>query len=154
MLHVLFKLGKERYALPCQHLVRIIPMVQLKELPQAPSFVSGLLNYRGSIIPVIDLSALVHGRPAGARLSSRIMLVNYRGAGEAAHTLGLLAEEVTETMKLEPKALAPPGITVEGARYLGQVASTEKGMIQIVEVDHLLPQSLKDSLFQTEATRA
>ena len=154
MLYILFNLGKERFALPCRNLVRIIPMVRLKELPQSPSFVAGLLNYRGSIIPVIDLCVLVHGHPADARLSSRIMLVNYRGAGEVEHILGLLAEAMTETMKIEPKELAPSGLTVAGARYLGQVASTEKGMIQIIEVDQLLPQTLKDSLFQTEATAA
>jgi chemotaxis-related protein WspB len=151
MLYLLFQLGQERYALSCQRIERILPRVRLKALPHAPPCVAGLLDCREKIIPVIDLCALATGQPASRRLSSRIILVNYRAHAESGHLLGLLAEDVTETLQMTEEDLAPTGLKVEQAPYLGKVASSERRMIQIIEVDRLLPPSLQDSLFQPEA---
>ncbi|MHB8520990.1 MAG: chemotaxis protein CheW [Limisphaerales bacterium] len=154
MLHLLFRLGKERYALPCRTVERIMPLVQLRSLPHAPAHVAGLLNYRGTIIPVIDLCTLTTGQPASFRLSSRIILAKYSSAGPASHLLGLLAEEVTETLPLTEADLSSSGLKVEDAPYLGKIATTEQGLVQNIEVEQVLPPSLRDSLFQFDAVTA
>ncbi len=151
MLHILLKLGNEPYALPARQVVRIVPMLQLKTLPQAPACVAGLLDYRGAVTPVIDLCALALGRPSSPRLSTRILLVSYPITRHDQRLLGLLAEDVTETVELDVKKAAPSGVTVADAPYLGKVATTEYGMVQLIEVEQLLPSSLRQSLFQPEA---
>jgi chemotaxis-related protein WspB len=148
MLCLLLSLGSENYALPCRDVVRLVPSVELKSLPQAPAYVAGLFNYRGRIVPVIDLCALTLGRPAGSCLSSRIVLVHYGKADNGTpHLLGLLAESMTETIVFGESDLAPAGVALPHAPFLGSVASTDAGMVQMIDVGRLLTPEAKALLF-------
>ena len=148
MLFILFQLGRDRYALDAAQVAEVLPLVQIKEIPQAPAGVSGVCNYRGSAVPVIDLSALVLGRPARRSLSTRLILVRYPTAAGDRRLLGLIAERATETLRREPAHFTATGLTPEGAPYLGPVLAEARGLIQWVEVDRLLPAPVRDALFQ------
>jgi chemotaxis-related protein WspB len=147
MLFLLFQIGSERYCLEVSRVVEVVPLVLFKSIPHAPPYVSGLFNYRGTIAPVIDLSALLYDSPCKPLLSTRIILVDYISADAERHTLGLLAEHVTETISCKEEEFHPPGIEVEGARFLGDVIFTDDGMVQRVEVERMLPESLQTYLF-------
>ena len=54
MLFLLFQLGKERYALEATRVVEVVPLLALKQLPQAPKGVAGIFNYRGRPVPAGD----------------------------------------------------------------------------------------------------
>ena len=60
MQFLLFSLGNDRYGLDTRRVVRVLPQLELKEIPQAPGWVAGLMNYRGQPVPVIDLAMLAH----------------------------------------------------------------------------------------------
>ena len=62
MLHILFHIGPERYALDSREVAEVVPMVQFKEIPGAPDYVLGIFLYRGQPTPVLDLSRLA-GKP-------------------------------------------------------------------------------------------
>jgi chemotaxis-related protein WspB len=149
MLTLLFYLGDDCYALAHDQIVEVIPTVDLREVPRAPDYVAGLFNYRGLIVPVIDLCQLAQGHPCRIYLSTRIILVNYLGKDGSNQTLGLMAERVTETVQQQEKACADPGIRIENAPYLGKVAMREDGeeMIQYIQVERLLSEALSDVLF-------
>jgi chemotaxis-related protein WspB len=142
MLFLLFQLGADRYALPASLVREVLPLVELKKIPQAPPGVAGVFNYHGEPVPVLDLSEFVLGKPAKPSLSTRILLTDYRR-----HALGLIAEQATETIRRDEADFAETGITVEGAPYLGPVATDERGVIQRVELDALLPEGIRDVLF-------
>src|SRR5438105_11295634 len=80
MLLLTFKIGSDRYALPASQMIEVVPLVSLKKIPQAPPGVAGIFNYHGQPVPVIDLSELTIGIPAQARVSTRIILINYSAA--------------------------------------------------------------------------
>jgi chemotaxis-related protein WspB len=147
MLFLLFQIGKERYCLEVSRVVVVVPLVLFKPIPHAPLYVSGLFNYRGTIVPVIDLSALLYDNPCKPLLSTRIILVDYVNTNGDHHTLGLLAEHVTETISRKAEEFRSPGIEVEGSRFLGDVAFTDDGMVQRVEIERILPESLQGYLF-------
>ncbi len=147
MLFLLFQIRDERYCLEVSRVIEVAPMVLFKPIPHAPVYVTGLLNYRGTSVPVIDLSALLYGEPSRPRLSTRIILVDYVGADRTHHTLGLLAEHVTETISRKEEDFQPPGIEVEDARFLGKVVFTDDGMVRRVEVEKMLPEALQEYLF-------
>jgi len=151
MLLLTFNLGGERYALESSRVVEVIPMVPLRKLPHAPDCVAGLFNYRGAVVPVLELRQLVQGGPCQPCLSTRIILVSWVSPkGRKSHTLGLMAERVTETVQKTSLDLSPPGITVEKAPYLGEIILGEGGMIQCLRLEHLLPDGLREALFQAE----
>ncbi len=147
MLQVLFQIGSDRYALDSRQVVEIVPRVRFKEVPGAPDYVRGLFEYRGRIVPVIDLCRLV-GKPAAPDLmSSRIMLVNYPDRRGGAQVLGLLAENVTDTVRPSPGASQPAAVAAPAAEFLGPVAATDAGLVQEVRVADLLPPDAQALLF-------
>ncbi len=154
MLFLLFKIGQDRYALPASQMVEVVPLVNLKNIPQAPPGVAGLFSYHGQPVPVLDLSELATGKVAEARVSTRIILVYYPGAAGEKHILGLMAEQISETIRRGKTDFLAPGLAVKTAPYLGAVLMDNRGIIQCVEVEKLLSESLRELLFQEPAGQA
>ena len=148
MLFILFHLGNDRYALDSRQVIEVVPMVILKRLPNAPNYVGGLFRYRGVVVPVIDLCALIRNAPCSRLLSSRIVLVSYPGSDGRKHVLGLMAERIVETLTACEADLAPSGIDLNESPYLGKIICREQEMIQCIRIEHLLPDSLRSTLFQ------
>jgi chemotaxis-related protein WspB len=153
MLFLLFELGSDRYALDVRQVSAVLPLVTITQIPQAPPAVAGLVDYRGTAVPVIDLQQLTLGRPARRRLSTRLVLVHYTDPGGTTRLLGLIAEKATETMRREDSDFAPSGVTTEGAPYLGPVTTDARGVVQRIDVQTLLPAELRDLLFRETAGR-
>lgn len=143
MLFLVFEIGQERYCLEVSSIIEVTPMVIFKKIPHAPAYVSGLFNYRGAIVPVIDLSTLLIGIPSRPLFSTRIILVDYVG-DKTHHILGLLTERATETFSCKEEDFQPPGIEVDGAQYLGDVIFDERGMIQRVRIEKLPPETMRE----------
>ena len=143
---LVFSIGPDRYGMRLGAIVRVLPAVELKQLPLAPSFVAGLMDLHGEPVPVIDLSRLAGVIPEQLWFDSRIILVDYPAGDGAMRQLGLLAEHVIGIESLDAAALADSG--VEAAPFLGQVAGGAAGMLQLVELDHLLPPDVRLLLFQ------
>lgn len=150
VLLVIFHIGRERYALDSRYVAEIVPLVPFRELPRAPEYVCGLFEYRGRIVPVVDLSSMAGKGSAKRLLSTRIILIQYKDGRDDSRVLGLLAEQVTETIKVDETLLSSPGIRVGEAPYLGKVMTDPKGMIQCIQTEELLPASVRDVLFPIE----
>jgi chemotaxis-related protein WspB len=139
MLVLVFQVGTERYAIPCQKLVEVIPLVKLRTLAQSPPWLAGIFTLRGALVPVVDLCQLMLGTPCPDRLSSRIMLARI---GE--RMVGLLAEQVTEAMSVKGRRAA---VAVPGTPYLGDMLlGGEDTMVQLLDVDKLLPETMQQML--------
>ena len=147
MLFLLFQLGQDRYALDTGRVAEVLPLVAITPIPQAPVEIAGLFNYRGAPIPAIDLSQLTLGRPARRRLNTRIVLVHYPDVHGDTHLLGLIAEKVSETVRRDASDFVPSGVTNDRAPYLGPVATDARGLTQRIDVERLLPASVRDVLF-------
>lgn len=147
MLLLVFQLASHRFALDSRQVIEVLPLVQFRPLPQAPTGVAGLFSYHGGPVPLLDLAALALGEPSQSRMSTRIILVNYQDGAET-HPLGLLAEKTTDTIRREASDFAPPGVAVDATPYLGPVTNDERGMIQRVEINELLPETVREILFR------
>ena len=77
-----------------------------------------------------------------------MLLVHYPDENGTPRLLGLIAEKATETLRREPGDFVASGVKSDGAPYLGPVASDARGLIQWVQVDKLLPASVREVLFQ------
>ena len=151
MLFILFQLDADRYALPAHEVAEVLPLVAVKALPGAPAGVAGLIDYRGTAVPAIDLSALALGRAAKRRVSTRVLMVRYTPARGGERLLAVIAEHATETLRKPPGDFKPTGVASEATRYLGPVAHDARGLIQRVEVSALLTDALRAALYPEEA---
>src|SRR5215469_10743850 len=136
MLFLLFQLGKDRYALDAGRVVEVVPLLELKKIPQAPKGFAGFFNYRGRPVPAIDLCQLSVGVPAAERLSTRIIVINCSDARGRPHLLGLIAEHATETLRKEPGEFVDAGFKFGPAPYLGPILLDPKGAIQWIHEQH------------------
>jgi chemotaxis-related protein WspB len=147
MTFLLFQLGRDRYVLEAGRVMEVVPLVELKQIPEALPGVAGMFNYHGKPVPVVDLSQLTTGHPANERLSTRIIIVNYPDETGREHPLGLIAEHATGVIRRETADFVEPGIKLGGGAYLGPVLTDSEGVIQWVHAQRLLPAPVRDRLF-------
>ena len=140
-----FHIGAERYGLQLAGLRQVLPVAALKELPLAPPYVAGLLDLHGTPVPVIDLAQMAGLGPSVARFDTRIVVADYAAGDGSVRALGLLAERVLGVRQIAPNELSEPG--VRGAPFLGRVAADGGAMLQLVELEQLLPAEVRAALF-------
>jgi len=147
MLFLLFQLGQDRYALEASRVVEMVPLLALRRLPHAPRGVAGFFNYRGKLVPAVDLSELTLGQSAAERLSTRIFIVNFAAPDGHSHLLGLIAEHATEMLRADSASFIEHGVKLGAAPYLGPVLLDPKGPIQWLYEERLLAEPVRKLLF-------
>lgn len=150
MLVVLFEANDQTYALPAGEVIEVLPSLALRDVPASPAWLAGLACVRAAVVPVVDLSARLGGRPARAALSTRIALV--RRAGREGAAVGLLAEKMTGTARVEQVG-ALRSLAVPDAPFLGDVVLDDGRMIQLVRPQHLLLSADIEALLFEEGGR-
>jgi chemotaxis-related protein WspB len=147
MLILLFQLGKDRYALEANRVVEVVPLLSLTKIPQAPKGVAGMFVYRGRAVPAVDLCELTIGSPARERLSTRIIVVDYSEASGRSQLLGLIVERATGMMRRDARDFMDAGLRAATAPFLGPVLTDDRGVIQLLHAQKLLPENVRDLVF-------
>jgi purine-binding chemotaxis protein CheW len=132
---VVFRLGSEAYSLRLHEVREIIMVGNITPIPRAPSFVEGVLNLRGEVMPVIDLRERF-GLPRQAVTSvSRIVITPIGGVAT-----GLIVESVEEVKSVDQRRLEdPPKVTAVGANtFIEKVARVDQNVIFLLNVQCLL----------------
>jgi len=142
-----FYVDSNRFVLPAKDVIAIVPMVSLHEVPKAPEYVVGILNYHGESVPVIDVRALMTGDITDQRLSTRIAIIKFSLAKHDQRLIGLLSEKLTEVMRIDESQFQPSGVTNASTRYLGDVITDNKGILQRLKVSELIPETAQELLF-------
>lgn len=144
MLVLLLRIGDQRFGLDAGDVLAVVPCVPLLPVPGAPEWIAGLLHHRDGIAPVVDLVRLVGGRPAAALLSTRIVIL--RCDDGSGGLIGLRAEGVTETVRVEESRLRASGVRAPGAPWLGPIALDAGGPLQLVRWTDLVPAALRAAI--------
>jgi chemotaxis-related protein WspB len=150
MLLLLFEIGNGRYALETNQIIEIVPLVNLKKIPTTPAYVAGLMNYRGEGIPVVNLCQLVDNAPIEDALSTRIIIVSYPIKNLGDRPLGLIANNVTETIRTKLSKPPPTGVLMDKSLYGGEIAPETSDMIQWFDIKKMLPEKEITLLFEEE----
>ncbi len=144
-LYLLIRLGIDRYAIDAEAVLEVLPIVRFKSIPSAPVGVVGMMSFRGSAIPVMDLNIIAFGAPTAERMMTRIVVVRYRQhdiGGETA-LFGLLIPEVLQTAHFDSSSFERVGLANARAPYLGPVLITPDGVLQQLLVAPLLNEELR-----------
>jgi chemotaxis-related protein WspB len=144
----LFELNGDRYVLDIAQIVEVLPLVDLKKIPQSPPGMAGIFSYRGEPVPVVDVCEILLERPARRMLSTRLILVRHPDGNGGEHLLGLIVEKATRMLERDPGDFTDSGVTNEGVPCLGPVATDQGGVIQWVDPYKLLSNAVRDVLFR------
>lgn len=137
MLMLLFYVGNSRFALNSEYIVEIVPKVDLKQIPHAPSYLPGLLNYGGIPVPVIDTVRLIEDRSSGNSMHTRIVLLKHPSF-EKINYLALICEKAVTAVDLEMSQFVSTGLRSEEQPYLGGIYTEGLDTIQYFDIPVLV----------------
>jgi chemotaxis-related protein WspB len=150
MLLLLFEIGNGRYALETNRIIEIVPLVNLKKIPTSHAYVAGLMNYRGKGIPVVDLCQLIDNSSFEDVLSTRIIIVSYPIKNLGDRSLGLIANNVTETVRTKLNKPPPTGVFMDSSHYNNNETHEVTDMIQWFDIKKMLTEEEIALLFEEE----
>ena len=134
---VIFRLGNEEFGVPIHSVQEIVRVPeQLIRVPQTPAFVEGVVNLRGSVLPVVDLRTRLQLPRIERQDRQRIMvftLANLR--------TGFIVDQVSEVLKISKTLIdSTPQLSKDNGGLLVRIANMEKQkrMVQIIEPEFLL----------------
>ena len=137
--HVTFSLMGEEYALPINNVREIIEFESLTSIPSMPPVVRGVMNLRGTVVPIVDLP-VKFGLPASSLgRGSYIVVVDLLWSGESVR-LGLLTPElgrVVEVTDKEVSAVPDFGTRIQ-SEYLRGVARVDERFVLFLDAERLL----------------
>lgn len=130
-----FTIGENLYAVDIMRIREIIRPQKLTSLPKAPPFVEGVINLRGSVLPVIDLRKRFDLPLREFDSSVRLLIVRV-----SKQLLGLVVDNVTEVITIPVKDIKPPPQVVGGigAKYLVGVCLAKESLIILLNIDTIL----------------
>jgi purine-binding chemotaxis protein CheW len=142
---IIFQLGDQEYGLPIAAVDEIArPPERITRLPKAPAFIEGVMNLRGTIVPIIDLRRRFELASKEPESTQRVLVLAV-GDGKA----GFMVDGVSEVMKIAADAIRPaPELSPEQMRLIGRVANLPVAgrIILLVDPMQLLDQIEADVL--------
>ena len=142
---VVFRLDKEEFGVPIESVQEIVRVPdELTHVPKAPAFVEGVINLRGSVLPVIDQRRRLGMATVARNDRQRIMVFLLDGV-----RTGFIVDSVAEVLKIPKHAIeSSPRLSLEQARLIARVANLEqqKRMIQLIEPSRLIAEEQREEL--------
>ena len=141
---VVFSIEGQRYALPLHAVERVLPMVAVSPLPQAPAVALGVINVHGRVVPVLDLRRRFGLPPRDHGLTTHLLV-----ARTAPRTMALPVDEVLEVQDVAPSAVTAPDVILPGIGHVAGVVALPDGVLFIHDLEACL--SLEEERRLTEA---
>jgi len=143
MLLLTFHAAGGLYGVDAARVREVVPLVDARPVPHAPPYLAGLFDYRGRVVPVVDLGRLLGGAPCRPLLSTRVVVIESAGAGRG--LVGLVAEQVSDVRPVGADQVVFPATPLGDAPYLGAVVRVDGGLVQLIEPDRVLEGPLLDA---------
>lgn len=135
---VTFKIGEEEFGVDILKVQEIIRMMPITKVPNAPNFVEGVINLRGSVIPIIDMRKRF-GMSANAHdAQTRITVMDLQG-----QVVGFVVDAVREVLRIKESTIEPPPAVVSGigSEYLKGVGKLDDRLLILLDLDKLLSEA-------------
>jgi purine-binding chemotaxis protein CheW len=129
-----FRLDNEDYAIAITKIQEIILMKPITRIPQVPDFIEGLINLRGSVIPIVNLRKRF-GLPAReVDDETRTIVVNI-----LEKTVGCIVDAVTQVMRINRDQIQPPPLSVLAVshQYIAGLARLDDRLLIILDIERL-----------------
>jgi len=134
-----FNLDDERYAVPVASVEVVLEMASITRVPMCPPYLRGVINHRGSVVPVVDLKAVFGRGQTELSEGASIIVTQIDYEGESL-TAGVLADEVQEVLELDPRNVesAPSfGSRIDGSFVKG-IGKHGEGFVILLDLERAL----------------
>jgi len=140
--YLTFKLDEEVFALDVAKVREILELTSITKVPQTPGFMRGVINLRGSVVPVIDLR-LKFGMSATVNTINTCIIVAEVQMDDDTIVLGTLADSVQEVVEMEPEAIeAAPHIgTRLNTDFIRGMGKSDNHFVMILDIDKVFSET-------------
>jgi purine-binding chemotaxis protein CheW len=132
---VVFELGTEYFGVGIDAVESIVKMQEITRMPQAPSFVEGVTNLRGTVLPVIDLRMRLSISKKEQTRETRIVVVNMNSM-----KVGMIVDGVSEVLTVSDDVIEPPPsmFSTIDTQYITGIARLEGRLIILLDLMEVL----------------
>lgn len=148
---VTFRLGGEEFGLDVFQVHEILRYSEPTPVPRAPAFVEGVLDVRGTLIPIVDLRKRFELPRVTYDDDTRIVLVDFQ-----AERLGLVVDAVTEVLRAPETAVQPPPAYFKGlaAEFIRGIVRLEGRLVVLIDLERILSSQERMALMLSELMHA
>lgn len=131
---VCFKIGREEYGLEILAVQEILKLPRVTRLPKSADFIMGVINLRGKVIPIVDLSRRFNIEGTESLPDRRAIVVEIRGK-----RVGLAIDSVSHVIKVDEKEIEPPPPIVKGisSRYITGIVKLKEGFVIMLDIKQI-----------------
>ncbi len=139
--YLTFILAGEYYALPVATVQEVLELQDVTRIPQMADYMKGVINVRGSVLPVIDLR-LKFGMEAAETTVDTAIIVTEVSTGDSSVTVGCQADSVDEVLDIPPENIEPaPRVgTKIKADFIRGIGKNNEHFIMILDIDRVFEQ--------------
>lgn len=133
--YLTFNLGEEVFGLEIRYVTEIIGMQPITKIPEVASYIKGIINLRGKIIPVIDMRLKFGKEPAEYDDRTCIVVIDTQEL-----IVGLIVDKVAEVMTIDDQEIVPPPDQRTGIRnrYIQGIGKVDDGVKLLLDCNMLL----------------
>ena len=145
-----FKLEDELFALNIDKVREVLDFTSITKVPQTPDYMRGVINLRGSVVPVVDLRLKFGKTMAEQTVNTCVIIVEVEMDGEKV-VMGAMADAVQEVLDLEPGQIEPPPrvgtkLNLDFIRGMGKHADQ---FLIILDIDKVFTADELDQVHET-----
>lgn len=146
---LVFDLGTHRYALRAEHVREVVRAVLIAALPKAPAIVEGIINYRGAVVPVLDIRQRFRVGPAPLDPTQHFVV-----AQAGARLVALRVDRAIDLVTVPEAVIRPAAEAVPGAEYVAGIAQLPDGLLVIHDLERFLALEEAEQLDRAVRARA
>ena len=137
--YLTFKLGDEEFGAHVNQVLNILEMMKITQVPKTPEYMKGVINLRGSVLPVID-ARIKFGLPETEYTSNTcIIVMDLNLDGDTVH-IGAIVDEVLSVIEIEENQIEPPPSL--GNQYKSEfiqgMAKVEENFVMLLDMQKVL----------------
>ncbi len=132
---IIVKLGKELYGIDIQYVLNIDRMTSITRVPKSPSYIKGVMNLRGDVIPVMSLRLKFNLNEDSYDNNTRIIIIKIEG-----HPIGIIVDAVREVIEISEDRIEviDRDSTDDQHHYILGVARVESDLVSLLNLQGLI----------------
>ncbi|MBA4384726.1 MAG: chemotaxis protein CheW [Anaerolinea sp.] len=140
---VIFELGSENFGIDISSVESIVKIQEITKIPQSLEYVEGITNFRGSVLPVIDLHKRFGMRAHQRTREVRIVVTN---VGEV--KVGMIVSAVSEVITIDDSVIEPPPPMINNvnSEFIVGIVKIEKQLVILLDLVRVLSQDEKSKI--------